>query len=225
MSTEPTPTLDDLARMQSVDRRNMLRLITELPEQCETALGIARSFSIEPLPVKPNVIYLTGSGDAAIAADMISSALAEEIDVPVVSDHGGRFPKYVGEESLVFVVDYSGKSAVVLRNYREAKLRGAHVICVTSGGKLLEAASKDGVAIVKIPPGQPNRSAFGYLLVPPVVVIEKLGLGEGLSEKLSQAVKLIKNVRESFRFENPTARNLAKQTANALFNRVVCVYG
>ena len=225
MTTEPTPTLDDLEQMQSVDRRNMLRLINELPEQYETAMGIARSFAAEPLSTKPNVVFISGVGDSGLAAEMAAAALAEETDVPIVTGHGGRSPECVGEDSLVFVVDYAGKSQLTLRSYKEARLRRARVICVTSGGGLLEAATKDNVKTIRIMPGQPARTAVGYLFAPLVVAIERLGLTAGAAEKLSSAVRLLKNVRETFRFESPTARNLAKQTAQFLCGKMVGVYG
>lgn len=226
MTTEqPVPILDDPAKMQAVDRRNMLRLISELPEQCETALGIGRSVAVDPLSTNPNVVYITGVGDSAIAGDMAAAAVGDDVKVPVVSDHGSRLPEYVGEEALVFVVDYAGKSQSSLRNYREARLRGANVICITSGGKLFEAASKDGAKMVKIPPGQPPRSAIGYLLVPLVAAMERLGLVTGNTEQLSYAIKLMKNAREMFRFENFTLRNVAKQTALALQGKLPVIYG
>ena len=120
---------------------------------------------------------------------------------------------------------YTGKSSSELRNMREAKQRGAEVICVTSGGKLLEAASKDEIKTIKIPPGQLHRSAIGYLFVPLVVTVERLGLADGQIEKLSHAIKLMKNARESLRFENQTSRNVAKQTAEALFGKLTAIYG
>lgn len=226
MTTEqPRPVLDDLSRIQEVDKRNMLRLVNELPEQYETALGIGRSIVIEPLTTKPNVVFITGIGDSGLAGDMVAAVLGDEVDVPIISDHGGKLPNCVGEETLVLVVDYTGKNPVSLRNYRDAVQRGAHVICVTSGGKLLEAASKDGVKIVKILSGQPTRSAIGYLFVPLVTVIEKCGLVSGQTEKLSYAIKLMKNVREALRFDNPTARNVAKQTAQTLAGKLAIIYG
>lgn len=225
MTTEPIPALDDSARMQAVDKRSMLRLINELPEQCETALGIMRSFAIEPLETKPNGVFIMGVGDSGLAADMAAAVLIEEAEVPIVSDHGGRLPKYVGEDSLVIVVDYAGKSQSEIRNMREAKQRGAQVICITSGGKLMEAASRDEIRTIKIPPGQPHRSAIGYLFVPLVVVVEKLGLAKGQAENLSHAIKLMKNAREGLRFENSSARNVAKQAAQSLLGKTVAVYG
>lgn len=225
MTTEPIPALDDAVRMQAIDKRNMLRLINELPEQCETALGIARSFAVEPAETGPSSVFITGVGDSGIAADMAAAALADVAEVPVISDHGGRLPKHVGEGSLVFIVDYTGKSQIGMRNLRDAKHRGAQVVCIATGGKLLESANKEEVRAIKIPPGQPGRSAIGYLLVPIIATIEKFGIAQGQIEQISHGIKLMKNVREMLRFETPTARNSAKQTAEALFDRVVGIYG
>lgn len=226
MDTEqPIPVLDDQERLQSVDKRDMRRLIRELPEQCETALGIGRGFAMEPLAAEPNVVFITGVGDSAIAGDMVAVSAGEDSVVPVISDAGGRIPGYVTENSLVFVVDYTGKSQTALRNYREARLRNATVICVTSGGKLHEACAKDGGRTVRIPPGQPSRTAIGYLYIPIVAVLEQLGLVSGAVEKLSYAIRLLKNVRESIRFSNPTARNVAKQTAVAIADKIPAIYG
>lgn len=226
MATEqPIPILDDVGRMQAVDKRNLLRLINELPEQCETALGIGRNFAVEPLAAKPNAVFITGVGESGTASDMLASVLSEELDIPVISDYSGRLPHYVGEESLVLVADYTGKSAATLRIYKEARQRNAAIICITSGGKLLETASKDGTKIIKIPPGQPNRSAIGYLFVPLMVAVEKCGLVRGMSEKVSSGILLMKNARESLRFENPTTRNIAKQTALNIADRLPVIYG
>lgn len=225
MTTEPIPALDDSVRMQAIDKRNMLRLINELPEQCETALGIARDFAVDPEETAFSSVFITGVGDSGIVADMAAAALADVAEVPVISDHGGRLPKHVGEGSLVFIVDYTGKSQVAMRNLRDAKFRGAQVVCIATGGKLLESAKKEEVRAIRIPPGQPGRSAIGYLLVPIIATIEKFGIVQGQFEQLSHGIKLMKNVRELLRFQAPTARNRAKQTAEALFDRVVGIYG
>lgn len=225
MATEQTPLLDDAARMQAVDRRNMLRVINDIPEQFEIAMSIARSHSIEPLEEKPNAVYIVGTGYGAVATSIVVSAFANETDVPLLTGCGLQMPSFVGEQSVVFVVDYDGRTQLTLRAYREARQRGARVICVTAGGKLMEAATSDGVPTVKVPPGQPERTAIGYLLAPLVVYLEKLGLAPGVTEKLSFAVKHMKNYRELFRFEYPAAKNLPKQIAQALYGKVPVIYG
>ena len=200
---QPTPVLDDLTRVQSLDTKNMLRLINELPEQCETALGIGRNFKVE-LPIHtPNVIYIAGVGDSRLAADMAATVASEVVTVPIIADHGEQLPNCVGEGSLVFVIDYQGKSPSAIRLYEEAKNREAEVIVVTGGGKLLEAASKDGARAIKIPPSQATRTAIGYLFMPVVAALEQMGLAEGLIDRLSSGIKMMKNIRETVRFDTP----------------------
>ena len=60
------PILDDPAGMHELDRKNLVRLLNELPEQCETALGIGRSFAMGPVAIKPNVIVFVGVGDSGL---------------------------------------------------------------------------------------------------------------------------------------------------------------
>lgn len=225
MNTEPVPIIDDVSAVQAVDTKNMLRLINELPEQFETALGIARYLAIEEREQKPSLVYMTGTGSSANAVDLAAAVLNEETEMPVVVSHAPRVPRCVGEGSLAIVVDYAGRSEISLRNYREARSRGAEMVCVTSGGALLEEAAADGSLAVRVPPGQPPRTALGYQLVPPLILAERMGLTQNLSERLAHAIKGMKNAREWLRVEYPSARNVAKRAAEAMAGKLVVIYG
>jgi glucose/mannose-6-phosphate isomerase len=221
---EVRPILDDAVRVQQVDRKGMLRQINEFPEQCETALGIARSFEYNRAEFQPAMVCMTGTGDSGTAADM-AAVVIEQITVPVLSKHGGRLPSFVGETSLVIVVDYVGNSRSSLQNYREAKARNAEVVCVTGGGSLGEAAAKDGMRVVKIPTGQSARTAVGYMFIEILAIMAQYGLTSNVEEMVSSAVNLLKSTRESLRFEYPAERNAAKQAAEFLFNKTPVVFG
>ncbi len=222
---QPTQVLDDVSRVQSLDTKNMLRLINELPEQCETALGIGRSFKVDPPIATPNVVYIAGAGECRLAADMAATVAREQLRVPVIADQGDRLPNCIGEGSLVFLIDYRGRSPSALRLYAEAKARAADLVVVTGGGSLLEAASEEGTRVIRIPPSQPPRTAIGYMFVPVVTALEQMGLAEGLIDKLSAGIKMLKNIREVVRFETRTERNIAKRVAQALAGKLIVVYG
>jgi glucose/mannose-6-phosphate isomerase len=219
---ESRPVLDDPARIQSVDRRGMLRQINEFPEQCETALGIARSFEYNFAEFEPTVMLMTGTGDSGTAAD-VAAAVSDQVGVPIVSEHGGRLPSYIGESALVVIVDYTGNSRSALQNYREAKSRNAEVVCLTGGGKLAEAAAKDGTRIVKIPTGQLPRTALGYMFVQLLGIMAQYRLTGSAEDTVYSGIKLLKSLRESLRFEYPASRNIAKQTAESLYGKVPVV--
>lgn len=226
MSSDQLATiLDDQERVQAIDRRNMLRQINELPEQCETALGIARAFQFHYAQFEPGVVLITGTGDSGFAAHMVAAAVAEQAKVPVISDCGARMPAYVGQTALVAVVDYTGHSQTALQNYREAKARGAELVCVAGGGRLAETAAQDGTRVIKLPSGQPARTAIGYLFVQLLGLLAQYRLIEPAEDFVDSGIKLLKNVRESLRFEYPSARNIAKRTAEFLFGKALVVVG
>ncbi len=177
MTTEQSlPILDDPIRMQSIDKRNMIRIVDELPEQCERAMNIGRSFVAPEFDAPIDRVFLVGSGDNELACEMAALILAEYIGVPVSVGGVGSVPRFVGASTLAVIVDYSGKNPGILSVYDELQARGIKAVCVTSGGKLSEKAAAGGSKIFKVPPGQPTRSAFGYLVIPPIAVAAACGL-------------------------------------------------
>ncbi len=221
---EPTPTLDDLGRVQSLDSRNVFRLLHEIPEHCETALAIGRNFPVERLALKPNVLLFVGVGDSGFAADVAAELLVDDVEVPVVTVHSATMPACVNEQSVVFIIDYFGNTPTVLRAFKAAQECGANVICVTSGGKLRERAA--GYArVLSIPAGQPSRFGLVYMALAPVAAVQATGLTTTVEQKVSAAILLAKNAREFLRFEAPTTRNQAKQVAEMLFGKIPVVIG
>ncbi|MGQ9454753.1 MAG: SIS domain-containing protein [Armatimonadota bacterium] len=226
MSTEQSaPVLDDITRVQSVDKRNMLRLINEMPEHCETALAIGRGFVTEPLALKPNVVLFVGVGESGLAADIAAEVLSDDIEVPVMSQHVSPMPACITEESVVFVIDYYGNTQTAIRACRYAMACKARTICVTTGGRLREIARDSGVQVLSIPAGQPARCGIVYMALAPLTAIQNIGLASSVDQKASGAVRLLKNIREFVRFEIPTTRNIAKQVAEMLYGRTPVILG
>ncbi len=224
-SEEHVKVLEDFKSVQEIDKRNMLRLINELPEQCETALGIGRSLALTPLESTPNLVYATGVGDSGLAAQMASASADFSAKVPIIAGRSSRIPAFIGEEALIFIIDYSGQSEFALRSYQDILSRGCNVIVLSSGGRLLEAAIADNVKTIRIPPGQSSRTAIGYLFIPLISAIEGYGLISGAIKQISDAIKLMKNVREIFRFDNSVKINPAKKMAMDLAGKVPVIYG
>lgn len=217
---EIRPILDDAERIQQIDTRNMLRQISEFPEQLETALGIARSYRDRDPGFEPSLVYLKGAGvaghSAAIAVEMSNDRAA----VPVIAGRGGGIPSYVGSSSLVVLIDYQGDERLAARVLPDALSRGARVVCVAAGGALAEAAAEQGVTVVSIPSGQTPRAAIGYMIAQALGVMAQYRVINSADEILFSAAKFLKAERESLRVESPTSRNPAKQAAQFFLNRI-----
>lgn len=214
--------LDEPAYVTRLDPKGMLRLTDEFPEQCARALEIARTAAIAPLP-KPAHVVLTGLGGSAAGGDFVKALFEVAGDVPFSVNRDYHLPNYVGPNTLVIASSYSGNTEETLSAYADARRRGASVLAVTSGGKLADLAEADGMPVIRIPGGQPPRTALGFMFVPVVVACERLGLlpeqdWDALIELLEQCVK-------AWGVGDPAEANPAKQLALALQGKVSVLYG
>lgn len=214
--------LDDSAFVERLDPSGMYRLTVEFPEQCRRALAIATDVAIPSLS-KPSNVVLTGLGGSAAGGDFTKALFDAEGSVPFFVNREYSMPAFVGADTLVFATSYSGNTEETLAAYEDAKSRGASIIAVTSGGKLAEAAERDGFPVVKIPAGQPPRTALGYLFIPVAAVCSKLGLLPALD--FEKTFSLLDLCVKEWGVETPTTDNQTKQLAIELQGAVSVIYG
>jgi len=125
----------------------------------------------------------------------------------------------------VVVVSYSGETEETLSAFLDAMKRQCNVFCISSGGSLLEHAERLGVPFLGIPAGMPPRAASPYLLVPQLVLMEKLGLISGVSEGLDEVNDVIEQVSRENAPEKPTSTSTAKSLASGINGTIPVVYG
>jgi glucose/mannose-6-phosphate isomerase len=215
--------LDDIGFVTRKDPKGMLGLTAAFPEQCRKAFEIASAFEAPTLDYMPQNILLTGLGGSAAGGDFVRALFEAHGSSPFIVNREYLMPKYVGLESLVFVVSYSGNTEETLSAYADARRKGARIIAVTSGGRLAELAKADGVPLVTVPGGQPPRTALGYLLIPVVLICDRYGLIP--SEPYERAFATLDRNLEAWKVEAPFEHNPAKQLAQAIHGRLPILYG
>lgn len=104
-------------------------------------------------------IVISGMGGSGIVGNIFQEYYTDR-PVIAIGDYG--IPSFVNDKTLFIAISYSGNTEETINNVEEAKKRGAHVMAITSGGKL-ETLVENSIVI----PGdlQP-RSALGYMLMP-----------------------------------------------------------
>lgn len=216
--------LDDLHAMYAADSQKMLESLWNLPEQCTRAweLGLAASFSRQQ---DIQQVVVTGLGGSAIGGDLLRVYAGGRLSVPVVVNRDYVLPKFVGPQTLVFAVSYSGNTEETLSAYREARERGALIVVVTTGGKLKEMASQDGVPVITVPGGIAPRSATGYLFIPTLAVLTQIGMLSGVGAEVEELSAQLQSLREKIKPEIPLADNPAKQLAVHFHNRIPVIWG
>ncbi len=196
--------------LAEVDRSGMGEVLRAFPRSCREGLELGRAVDARALEGFRRVVAL-GMGGSGIAGALLASLVPLEV-VPV-RDY--RLPPWVGEESLVVALSYSGDTEETLAAFGEARGRTGRLLAVTSGGELGRLCAREGIPWIEIPGGLQPRAALGYLLFPLLGVLGGLGLAPDLTEALAVLDALAAGEGEEE----------ARRLAPGLEGRVPLVYG
>ena len=179
---------------RGVDTQGMVEATAALPEQVATAARVARG--LDGLPERDTVehVVVLGMGGSGIAGDILSAAAQPFMSLPVVVSKSYELPAFVGEGSLVFAISYSGDTEETVEAATEAAVQGASIVAITSGGELGRLAAGWGTPVVPVPSTIPQpRVALGAMAIPPLIVLEDIGLFPGAGQWVDDAVEQLKH--------------------------------
>jgi glucose/mannose-6-phosphate isomerase len=211
--------LDDLESLAELDRGGMRSVLEEFPDQCRRALELGERVLLPHGFERVERIVTTGMGGSGIAGDL----LARLIELPVIAHRGYGLP-HVDEETLVIAVSYSGNTEETLSSLDLAVQQGAKLLCVSIGGELERLTLEYNLPFIKVPGGLQPRAALGYLLLPLLKLLCRLGLSE-LEDELVALPQALGIFKERWAAEVPLKANRAKQLARRLYRRVPLIYG
>jgi glucose/mannose-6-phosphate isomerase len=196
--------------MAVVDTVGMFDLAEAFPEQVERAVAQTRGLSGLPDAESIENIVVMGMGGSGIAGDVLAAVGSSLLPVPVVVSKGYECPNFVGESTLVFAISCSGNTEETIQAATDAAVAGAHMVVITSGGELGNLAKSWGAPIVGVPADIPQpRAALGAMALPPIVVLEELGLLKGASYWIHQAVDQLNRRRDELATAGDTSRAAA----------------
>ena len=196
----------------TIDTQNILDATAALPERVFDAAQAARG--LEGLPTRESVenVVVLGMGGSGIAGDILIAAAAPFMAVPVVVVKSYELPHFVGDGSLVFVVSFSGDTEETIETASEAAVQGAKIVAVTGGGEIAKRAAGWGAPVVEIPGGIPQpRVGLGALAIPPLVVLEEIGLFPGATQWIDLAVDQLRRRRDGLVADGNEAADLARR--------------
>jgi glucose/mannose-6-phosphate isomerase len=195
----------------------MYDLTAALPEQVADAARAARG--IDGLPERESIehVVVLGMGGSGIAGDILAAAAGPFMAVPVVVVKGYELPAFVGEGSLVMAVSHSGNTEETLEAATDAAMQGAKLVAVTSGGELAKLAAGWGAPVVPVPADIPQpRAALGALAIPPLVVLEDIGLFPGAGQWIDFAVSQLQRRRDRLTRDGNDAEQLARRIGRTI---------
>src|ERR1700722_9293853 len=161
----------------TVDTLGIFEATASLPEQVAGAIGAGRQ--LDGLPDHDDVenVVVIGMGGSGLAGDVLVAVAGPFLPVPVTVVKSHELPDFVGRGSLVFAISFSGDTEETVEAAGEAFEAGASLVAVTGGGALGRLAEEWGAPVVEVPSTIPQpRCAVGAMSVPPLIVLEEIGL-------------------------------------------------
>lgn len=141
-------------------------MIEGFTRQLADALKIGQAVDIARPGSDIRNILITGMGGSGIAANLVESLTFGRVPIPLMVSKGYNIPQFVSPHTLFIACSYSGNTEETLAAVHKAMLKRAQIICITSGGRLLELARESNLYHIQIPGGSLSpRAHLGYLVV------------------------------------------------------------
>jgi glucose/mannose-6-phosphate isomerase len=220
MSATQTLSRDAIAEL---DPSGQLDDILNLPEQLRDALWRVESAGLQPQD-SPGGLIVSGMGGSAIGGALARAVLGDRASRPIVVMRGYELPGWATPDTTVLCASYSGNTEETLAVYEAAGALGARRIVASTGGKLADAATSDGVPVVPIPGGFQPRAAVGYSLVIALEVAALSGCGERLHAEIDVAAAHAEALVEQWGPDSPED-SLSKSLARGLHGTIIQIVG
>lgn len=196
----------------------MQQYIESFTQHLDKALNSELNFNSTDEKKQFKNILLCGLGGSGIGASILKEVLFNSVQIPILVNKDYQIPAFVDENTLVIVNSYSGNTEEAIKMCEDAEKRNSTIICIASGGKLIEMAQDKGFNYHQVEGGLPPRAAFGLVFPILFKVLNKLGIIDNkFVQDFSSAIKLINQNQIEMKEE-------ANKIAEKLFNKIPVIY-
>ncbi len=142
----------------------MKTLVANFSKQLSEAILIGENAKLTESNNPISNILICGLGGSGIGGSILNELVIKNANTPITISKGYFIPAYVNDQSLVIISSYSGNTEETLNCLELAIAKNAKIVCVTSGGKVLEISKSKKIDHIIVPGGMPPRSCLGYSL-------------------------------------------------------------
>ncbi len=150
----------------------MREIIDQFSKQLREALTIGEKFGTPENKSEIRNVLICGLGGSGIGGEIAKDLSIDEAACPIEASKNYDIPAWVNQYTLCICSSYSGNTEETLEAYHQANKKGAQMVLITSGGKLLELAQENANPHIVVPGGLPPRGALAYSLTQQLVVLE-----------------------------------------------------
>jgi glucose/mannose-6-phosphate isomerase len=171
----------------------MDKMIARFPAQLAEALEIAQKIELKKHNAPYRSVFISGLGGSGIGGGFVQDFVRSTCKLPVVVSKGYHAPTWVNKHTLAICSSYSGNTEETLSTLEQLRGTGAKIVCIASGGRLIEIAKSQGFDYVQVPSGWSSpRACLGYSVVAQLGVLRAAKLIPGkLLNNVAAAQKLL----------------------------------
>lgn len=199
-----------------LDSVGMFDLAAALPEQVAAAATLGAE--VEGLPAHDDIehVVVLGMGGSGVAGDVLAAVAGPFMPVPVTVVKGYEAPSFVGDGTLCFAISYSGNTEETVEAAQAAAAAGARMVVLSTGGELGALARAWGAPHIVLPECPMPRAGVGSVSIPPLVVLERVGLFPGATQYVADAVDQLKRRRDKLIVDGGPAQRLAREIGRTM---------
>jgi glucose/mannose-6-phosphate isomerase len=195
------------------DSSNMRQTILDFPKQFRAGLKTAEKTGLKR---KFNSLIICGMGGSALGGNILKSWVKDrKLALPVKIHRDYGLPYWANKSSLIICVSYSGNTEETLSAFRQALIKKLPLVCLGSGGKLIDLCKKERIPFSLMPKGFQPRMALGLQFSSLLKIASNCGLVPGRTKELISLEKTLDPV---------SSENEGKRIAKILGNRIPVIY-
>lgn len=197
----------------------METLIQDFTNQLKEAIFLGKNAKIIDHFAPIQNIVISGMGGSSIGGNLLSSILRYRSQIPLFINNTYDIPAFINEHTLFIASSYSGNTEETISALQYAALSKAKIVCICSGGKMMELAAQNQWDIIVLPSGYASpRACLGFSLVAQAFVLHHLGIIESkITDEFQCALDLLS-------FEQDEIKKIAYKMAVAMQDKIPVLY-
>lgn len=196
---------------------DMKTLIHAFPQDIIDSLEITKNAKLSPTNEIKNIV-ICEMGGSGIGGKIAYQWVQNEIKIPVSLVLDYTLPSFVDKHTLFIGSSYSGNTEETIEAVEAAIQKGAHIIGITSGGRLKEICSANNFDCILVPSGNPSRLIVAFSTIQLLSIFTKLGfISSTWLEEIHSSSRLLMDQKEDIH-----AKGI--EIASFLFGKVGIIY-
>ena len=196
----------------------MKQLVENFSNQLREAIKIGENAHFTEHSNPFHHVLISGLGGSGIGGSIVAEIVEQLACAPISVNKKYEIPAFVNEHTLVIISSYSGNTEETVAAMESAHKKGAKIVCVSSGGYVIDFAKKNNLNYIIVPGGMPPRSCLGYSLTQLFFILSYFKIiPNNFKPELNKAIDLIEKEREDI-------KSIAHAVAQKLHDKIPVIY-